>query len=389
MPYLSFDSAADLAEAIMLGETKTKAAYYGQNRSLFTSMKESMIQNDPILSYEATLVDSQEIEPGASVYDRFGYDELVPNKAFASLLNARGEICVGDLMYKISPRGTYYFPVSKRAEFEQNYAKYEMMDGTETAEKTYLIDTDVYRFDTFDAASKMEFEDDMPETKASWSEFPVNTGPWRKVLNGQDFHYGLPDNRRLKGTVFHYDYVVYDDRGAIAKCQKKAWIGWSAVTSRELSITWDNIIMQDGETAPVGTHSPYWSNSGSDRVTIWDKTGVYFIVGGYRLPDDKINDVVRGGQTKLRSIIRSATNIDIGNAPFVRLIGPDCSQTILTSQPLLTGSFTNKVSNQKECTMSLAHHVMGATPKPVGGQFWFLGMDDNGNVGGLRIGTAF
>ncbi len=388
MPYLSFDSAADLAEAIRLGEqTETKAAYYGQNRSLFTSMKESMIQNDPILSYEATRMDPQEVEPGASVYDRFGYDELVPNKAFASLLNARGEICVGDLMYKISPRGTYYFPVSKREDFERNYAKYEMTDGAETAEKTYLIDTDIYRFDTFnedsdDSLVTVSTIDDL-NTKAdqgTLAGYPSYTGD-ASILNGKNYFYNLPNNRRLKGSIFHYDYVVFDERGAIAKCQKKAWIGWSAIkSSQKLRVTWNNVIFRCPDKKPATQVALSYF---TDKVAYdhGDRVEDLFFIDGYVIPEDSYNSVVTGGQSALRSIILRDTGYDIGNYKLVYLRG------IRYSLLIFAGSRYVETFNSEEADVQLVSNGMGSAGKPVGGQFFFQCLDDNGVFGAVSVIT--
>lgn len=53
------------------------------------------------------------------------------------------------------------------------------------------------------------------------------------------------------------------------------------------------------------------------------------------------------------------------------------------------GSWFVSASNTKEKAMALSEEVMGRTYVPVGGQFWYQALDDNGNLGALRVGTAF
>jgi hypothetical protein len=65
-------------------------------------------EKDPILSYEISQIVEDELDPEKSIYRLLGYNELVPNEDFARLLNVRGEFCVGDTIYKVSPKGTYF-----------------------------------------------------------------------------------------------------------------------------------------------------------------------------------------------------------------------------------------------------------------------------------------
>ena len=76
-----------------------------------------------------------------SLYIAKGYDSLVPNIKVAKLLNARAEVMVDQTIYKISPRGTYYFPESKQKFFENNYERFETEEGIQMEENTYQIFT--------------------------------------------------------------------------------------------------------------------------------------------------------------------------------------------------------------------------------------------------------
>lgn len=400
MPFQRFESKDNLREVVSHGTSvKTKGMESEIIASLFVPIKCVDVQKDPVLLYECLRRGVMDTNNDLSLYELLGYDELIPNENFASLLNARGEICVGDIMYKISPRGTYYFPVSVRDSFERKYAEYEQQDGEEIAKDTYLIDTEVYRFDTFkddsDIVSFSLFQnggnyDNSSVTKSdpsfpyfNWSSYPTYTGSVNTYFNNQLVTYSLPNNRRVRTKIYHHDYVVYDERGATLKCQKSG-LGWSAVTSNALMLTWKNIILKTsygtGEIPPPSNIIPTYV---TETVTYMDHSETLMTIRGYVIPDTQLNSVVTGGASTLRSIILNATGFDINNCRLVILQGHDYIQVFYA------GSWHVSGENVKEVKMALAEQWMGATAQPLGGQFWYQALDDNNNLGALRVGTAF
>lgn len=399
MMYRVFDSRESLNEAIDRGvEMNTKSVDYSTSLSLFASLNECEVQTDPILSYECSRAGVTDYQADQTVYDLLGYDELVPNENFARLLNPQGIICVRDTLYKISPRGTYYFPASAKTLFEQRYPEYEQMNGVIIADDTYLIDTNVYRFDTFkeeypiltaefilnDAGidSDISVTPDRSWPSFSWSNYPTYSGSASDYFNNQVFTYTLPNNRRMWTKVFHNDYVVRDERGALIKCQKHGALGWSAVTSNALMITIRNLIVKitDGANMTPSGIPPH----GQLVATEFEgETVPVFIITGYVLPDNQINNVVSGGLSSLRSIILSDTGIDIYNNTFVRLEGHDYIQEIYL------GPLSYSATNEKKLKKVLLYNNLGRAPQPIGGQFWYQALDDNNSFGALRVGTAF
>lgn len=87
---------------------------------------------------------------GQDYYTALGYDTLVPNKAFASILNTEGEVQVKNTIYKITPKGTYYYPSSQEEVFDSLYAKNSgNLDGVLIADGLYQITNEIFRYDTF------------------------------------------------------------------------------------------------------------------------------------------------------------------------------------------------------------------------------------------------
>ena len=399
MAFLVFDSEVSFREEINRGGlTQTKGVNNSGLISLFDLMSAIDVENDPVISYEGMRRGIKDTDVDMSLYDLLGYDELVPNESFASLLNARGEFCVGDTMYKISPRGTYYFPISKKEDFEQDYAYYEECDGILCAENTYEMAPSVYRYDTFKDSHitflDMNCESELVEigvaTKAdptfpsfSWSSFPTYSGSVDDCFHNQVFTYSLPNNRRVRSCVYHHDYVVYDERGSTLKCQKNGFFGWTAVTSSALMMTWKNIIMQGGHGSELPPPVGVPPTVRRETVSYMGKTETCVTITGYVLPDNQLNNVVVGGVATLRSIILNATGIDINDGRIVELVGHDYVQTVFA------GSWSVSDVNIKELKMALDEHTMGKAAQPVGGQFWYQALDDNNNLGALRVGTAF
>lgn len=232
--YLTFNSEESLYHAINhpSEEYHTKAGNNGDIKNLFTALGECDVANDPILSYEMSRYGDEEMTEDRLLYDVLHYDEMVPNEDFARLINVRGEFRVEETMYKISPRGTYYYPVSLREYFVEHYPEFEMSDGTLVGDNTYLISPSIFRYDTFGDSFVDEDwsycgSQSLIETKAdpfpsfNWSNYPTYSGPANDYLHNDVFTYSLPSQRRIKTCVFHNNYVVYQERGVYVKCQKK------------------------------------------------------------------------------------------------------------------------------------------------------------------------
>lgn len=386
MEVLFFNSQSDLLEAINNPQSDnqpfTKASYNEFFPSLFTLVSEIDAENDPVLSYEYTHYYSDDKD--VSLYKALGYNELVPNEQFAALMNARGEFRVGDTIYKVSPRGTYYFPVSDRQRFETHYAEYEKSDGELISEKTYRMDSSIYRYDTFSYES-----DNDVKTKADpipgydWNNADTHVGSANSVLNNQLFYHTMSSDRRLKTRVYNHDYVVYQERGAYVKVQKKAWIGWSDITATELALGWRNIIMTkpyDGLHGPIlpGTAisvTPHLSDVFNGQVVS------VFEIFGYNISTADYNTIINGNWNTLRSIILRDTGYDIVGHNTVRLIGADNVQAIFPANFIIN-------QNTDEVKVVFSSNQLGPCYKFAAGQFYYVGYDGS-LLGAMRVGTAF
>ena len=388
MSILSFESPESLLESIEAGEnysigTKTSGGPSFYN--LFTKISQIEMDKDPMLSYEISKAD---FEGDISLYKVLGYDELVPNEKFARLLNTHGEFQVGNTVYKISPHGTYYFPVAELEQFEARYEEFESMDGEIIGERTFQLTPSIYRYDTFSAMKEQTELQDV--TKAgpipgyNWNQAETHVGSASEVFENQIFYKELQWNVRMKTRVYNHDYVAYQERGAYVKTQNKTWIGWWAdKTATALALGWNNIIMTKpyneiyGPILP-GT-IPHITGTSTES---FDNQAVSVIeITGYTIPESDYSIIINGNYSTLRTRLANAIGIDIIGYDLVRLIDQNIVQ-VICPQSYKSGQ------NIDEAKAVFSYATMGQCYQFAAGQFYYVGQD-NDLVGTMRVGTSF
>lgn len=348
--------------------------------NIFSCYRQIDIIGDPILSYEMKDANPDE---NATLYDLLGYDELVPNENFARLMNIHGEFQVGEMIYKVSPRGTYYFLEKDLDYFESSYSEFEQVNGTQIAERTYHMGQSVYRYDTF-----LNPEDMLIETKAVTMETHVGTAS--QVFENQIFYNNYTDGRRMKTRVYNHDYVVYQERGAYVKLQKKAWIGWSDMSAEGLGLSWNNIIMTknyDGNNGkPLSGQRPVANNP--FVIQFNGKSQSVFEIFGYSIPESYYDIIARGNAATVRNKILADTGIDVFGYQILRLDGFNYVQYIYLAD-VATGS------NVEEVKVAFSNNTMGQCFKFAAGQFYYSifganpGSGTQTTLASMRVGTAF
>jgi len=192
-------------------------------------------------------------------YETSGYDTLVPNKNLAKLLNEQGEVKVGNLIYRIAPEGTFFYPPDREKRFKELYTTSSNIKGIEVSENLYLVEEGIYRYDTFKEELMIDENRDAtlellkkstPLLSIPFEDFEsYNANPhtwlgkgWSSMF-GENIPYTININkeRRLKGKFYNYNYVFYSESGILAKMEKKNWIGWSGIKAKELIIGWRGI----------------------------------------------------------------------------------------------------------------------------------------------------
>ena len=253
---------------------------------------EQYAQVDPIIALEMKVahntIENTQLLNDMQAYEAFGYDELVPETDFAKLLNVKGEIEVNDTVYKVSKTGTYFFQSSLYDHFANNLEKYEVSQGSKVADKTFLMDEGIYRYETFDSIVSAESADsDLPDSipenmnapytpplktsyaeEVPWSKLPAYDADaktivgkiWQSLFGrNKSYVYQISKNRRVRGKFYYYNYRVHASTGALVEMQKKNWIGWSGTEAEGLTVNWHNIVFETKYQSSVP--SGYYLNS--------------------------------------------------------------------------------------------------------------------------------
>lgn len=238
--------------------------------------------NDGIIRYEYTNISSERLikDGDMTYYEACGYDSLVPDTTFARVLNIKGEVQVADTVYKISRHGTYYFKANLEPYFTDNYSKYEQTEGTKIGDYLYLMDSvGIYRFDTFakgrdEYAQDKDLPDDIEESRViytppvnksfasevNWNNFPVYDADaktflgkvWQSIFGrNKSYYYNIAKKRRVRGKLYFYKYIVYEEIGATVELQKKNWVGWSGTKADKLTINWHNMVLEYKYPKPI------------------------------------------------------------------------------------------------------------------------------------------
>lgn len=213
-------------------------------------------------------------------YEKFGYDSLVPNINFARLLNIKGEMCVDGTIISIKPQGTYSYPVTERGKYDL-FIKSGYTAGEVQSDGRILIMDNLYLTPTFDTDPnyyEFTYEGDFDELPDDYfgdddddgnthntvqgsrstipddifDSFPVYSNKSHTILgkfiesiigSTKTITVNFNNKRRVRGSFYSYNYLVYHETGVKGWTDKKNWIGWSKTESDELQVGWRDIII--------------------------------------------------------------------------------------------------------------------------------------------------
>ncbi|MBQ2174149.1 MAG: hypothetical protein II453_03410 [Alphaproteobacteria bacterium] len=328
--------------------------------------------NDEILNLEHArsfnIIDSTElVDNNLTVYEAMGYDTIVPDIQFARLLNIKGEIEVSDTVYKISPKGTYFFKASLEPYFTRNYEAYENTEGQLIDDKTYLIDPiGIYRYKTFSVPENVDLGGDI-ELDLGTLYIPNNSAPtlasqvqWDNCMEyTSSFHHGFSkwwhnlfgdgvsgkykfsNKRRLLGKIYDYNYIIYRTSGAFAKMQKKNWIGWSGTEAQTISLTWSNVVLE--HSYEVKPPQNYYSNQKLVTELFFQNINIPEIIQGnvpvvnifgYEFSENELKSIVNFSKNEIISFLKRKTGKNVnssarcyvlyGKQTFVTIIPDEC-----------------------------------------------------------------
>ncbi len=189
-------------------------------------------QNKNISSYRSVYNEEEEDEE----------DEVILNEKFASLLNAKREIIVGDSIYRFTKYGRFSTLVSKKEKLN-NYINninkdYPISEGTvnvtEDIQRFIPARTDFEKYKLAEINHYMD-RSSMPDNTSNYNSCHNSRDSWVDRLFGVSYkcEYKFTRKRKLRTTFTVENYGIYMEVYAQAKFKHKTWFGWYSCTEAD------------------------------------------------------------------------------------------------------------------------------------------------------------
>ena len=202
----------------------------------------------------------EEAEENDEEYDEED-DTFIRNDKFASILNAKGEIIIGDTIYRYTQYGRFSSHISKKEKLDA-YIK-QLTPSYQAIEGTIFVTEDIQRFiplrDEFkkyqivdmkniENPSKISNNKQGNESMTARFDIPINTDHYASCHNSRsswvdrlfgvsyDCEYRFTKKRKLRTTFAVENYGIYMEVYAQAKFKQKTWFGW--FSSRDAQYTY-------------------------------------------------------------------------------------------------------------------------------------------------------
>lgn len=237
-------------------------------------LTDKMQPNDPILEEVSDDEKNIIMEEEMTYYDLYGCEEYIPSESFAKLLNSKREIQLDDSLYRITEFGTL-------RTFGNNSAKLELAYNTIKADTTIAKSASDFIPVTKDVVLHPYNEivyigepDDQAGTRTRSSVSDISTDKFMhytaesKTCLGKALgaifgdcsvkHHEFMDKRRVNGSLYSYNYLVYHESGSFVSLSKKRGgffkfiNGWKDIKADELFMQYKGIVLELNIDVPQG-----------------------------------------------------------------------------------------------------------------------------------------
>lgn len=266
---LTFASKADIRTLVEEGNANSRLlTRVVSSKAGFISLLDTISSSSPIFSQFTLDEQASLIKEPTTYYDALGYEGIIPNKNFARLLNYQGEIQLKDSVYRVTQYGMLVANRLYRGELDAAHERI-LTDSSIVArlntQAVVPVSNNVYlsRISTENVIEQVQ-NGSGAQTRTSVSELPVWSFPryssgshtfvgWLvgKVLGDRSVkHHDFMSNRRVKGSLYDYDYLVYQECGCfVAMSRKRGGFlrklnGWKSMKADELYINYKNVILE-------------------------------------------------------------------------------------------------------------------------------------------------
>lgn len=266
---LSFISKSDIRTLVEEGEANPRVlSRVASSKAGFISLLDTIDQHSPLFRELSVEEQAELIKEPTTYYEAFGYESILPNKNFARLLNYQGEIQLKDSVYRVTKYGMLVANNIFRNEID--VANNKLNSDTSLVAKlnernNMSITRNVYlsRISAETIVNQTQAETKVV-TRTSASDLPIWSFPRYtsqshtfvgklvgKVLGDRSVkHHDFMSKRRVKGSLYDYNYLVYQECGCfVAMSRKRGGFfrkinGWKSMDADELYINYRNVIFE-------------------------------------------------------------------------------------------------------------------------------------------------
>lgn len=253
----------------------------GSNILLLT---DKVLANDPILDEVSDEEKKIILEEGMTYYDMYGCEDYIPSEGFAKLLNSKREIQLNDSLYKITEYGTLRTVCGNSANLDSAYNILKRDTTFLVVKKDFtpiLKDVEFHPYNKLVVFDNDDSSNGIIATRSSASDIPTNNfnhytaesktylGKVLGAILGDRSvkHHEFMSKRRVNGSLYSYNYLVYHEAGSFVSLSKKRGgffkfiNGWKDITADELFMQLKGIVLELDIDVPQGYLPSVSSNS--------------------------------------------------------------------------------------------------------------------------------
>ena len=266
---LSFTSKSDIRTLVEEGETNPRILSRAvSSKAGFISLLDTIDQHSPLFRELSVEEQATLIKEPTTYYEAFGYESILPNQNFAKLLNYQGEIQLKDSVYRVTKYGMLVANNLYRNEIDiaHNKLNNDTSIVARLSERNNIpVTGNVYlsRISAETIVNQAQTGTRVA-TRTSVSELPIWNFP-RYTSRSHTFvgklvgnflgdrsvkHHDFMNKRRVKGSLYDYNYLVYQECGCfVAMSRKRGGFfrkinGWKSMNADELYINYRNVILE-------------------------------------------------------------------------------------------------------------------------------------------------
>ena len=266
---LNFTSKSDIRTLVEEGEANPRILSRAvSSKDGFISLLDTIDQHSPLLRELSAEEQAALIKEPTTYYEAFGYESILPNQNFARLLNYQGEIQLKDSVYRVTKYGMLVANNLYRDDIDIAHNKLNS-DTSIVARLSECSSIPVTRNVYLSRISAETIVNQAQTgtriaTRTSASELPIwnfprytsqsHTAVGKLVgifLGDRSVkHHDFMSKRRVKGSLYDYNYLVYQECGCfVAMSRKRGGFfrkinGWKSMNADELYINYRNVILE-------------------------------------------------------------------------------------------------------------------------------------------------